>query len=288
MITFVLDLNTSTFSTTPLINSLSKTHIDHIRSSTKKSLLEEYNSTFSSKKAILTSEKRKSIANITMDIIKQRIENINRNASFNKSMTSDLLDDSFHNRNGNGTPTLVENGEKITITPVSTEPTDGNIAGAAQTKPLKRRLFAPPSLFPPDNESHIPALTSQKTDKKTTALKRKRITLGASVEKPTTKLTQKNEYSKKTNVQNKTINLKRRSTMYFEKPETSIQKQNGLSDTASQSTSSTSSKMAVAATASEQNDASHLSALPGLVFTSMHKAQIDFITEVRQKFIKIL
>lgn len=243
------------FSATPLIKSLSKTHIDHIRSSTSKTLLDEYNSTFSSKKTPLT-EKRRTISNITMDIIKQRIENINRNASFNRS-TTDFQDDSFHNSGVKVTPKQVINTEKLTTTPVTA------INGDAG-KPIKRKLFAPPSLFP--ENSPLPITTLQKTDKKTAIIqKRKRPDLVAASEEKVFPIEKPRSSNKKLN--------SRRSTLFFE--EAPIRKMNSdPSDSSSTMVSSTSTLT----TSSAMNDIP----VPGLVFTSMHQSQIDFISEVRQ------
>lgn len=197
-----------------------------------------------------------------MDIIKQRVENINRNASVNKS-TTDLFDDSFNN-SVKGTPTLVENGERITTTPATHDTPNG------QLKPLKRKLFAPPSLFP--ENSPISTLTPQKTDKKTTTQKRKRND-SAVTDKPTKTGEKPHVGSKKTN--------SRRSTMYFEEAPT--QKKDSANGNSNASTVST----MTAATA--LGDDKHC-ASPGLVFTSMHQPQIDFITEVCRTlhFVKIL
>lgn len=240
---------------------MSKTHIDNIRSSTSKTLLDEYNSTFNSKKTPLTN-KRRTIANITMDIIKQRIENINRNASFNRS-TTDFHDDSLHSNDIKATPTQVENAEKLTAAATTSTPANGD---SGQPKPLKRKLFAPPSLFP--ENSPLPFATPQKTDKKTatSTQKRKRNDLAAtataaSSQEKTMPTDQPRPSNKKPNA--------RRSTFYFEEP---IRKTNSdASVSTSTSTASTTSSSAVLQTEK-----------PGLVYTSMHQSQIDFISEVRQ------
>lgn len=243
-----MNLATS-FSTTPLIRSLSKTHVDNISKSNSKSLLDEYNNTFNSKKTPLTG-KRRTIANITMDIISQRMENINRmNASLNRS-TTEMIDDSLHT-DAKATPIHSENIEKapITTTPVTE-------ANGGQVKPLKRKLFAPPSLFPENS----PILTPQKTDKKTAQQKRKRNDLAG--EKSTKTEEKKLPIDKPLAATKKTNS--RRSTIFFqETPKT----KSIPSSTVARPTSS-----AIQETHS---------AMPGLVFTSMHKPQIDFITEVR-------
>lgn len=261
MVYIHLDLSTA-FSTTPLIKSLSKTHIDNIRSSTSKTLLDEYNSTFSSKKTPLT-DKRRTIANITMDIIKQRIENINRNASFNRS-TTEFHDDSFHSSDIKATPTQMETTEKSTITSTLTAAATTTPAstanGNAGLKPLKRKLFAPPSLFP-DN-SPLPIATIQKTDKKTASIqKRKRTDLADQRLVPSEK---PRPSTKKPN--------SRRSTLFFE--EAPIRKANSNPP----SSGALSTSIAALIEPSAKTDTPP----PGLVFTSMHQSQIDFISEVRQ------
>lgn len=256
-----LDLSTA-FSTTPLIRSLSKTHIDHIRSSTSKTLLDEYNNTFSSKKTPLT-DKRRTIANITMDIIKQRIENINRNASFNRS-TTDFNDDSFHNGDLKATPTQVDNTDKLTTTTTATTPAINGNAG--QLKPLKRKLFAPPSLFP--EKSPLPFATPQKTDKKTASnQKRKRTDIAATNGEKIVSIDKSHASKKKTN--------SRRSTMFFE--EAPIRKIN-----CNPSVSSSSAISSTSTSTLTESSANRDLSPPGLVFTSMHQSQIDFISEVRQ------
>lgn len=257
---FFSELGTA-ISTTPLIKSLSKTHIDNIHGSTSKTLLDEYNSTFNSKKTPMTN-KRRTIANITMDIIKQRIENINRNASFNRS-TTDFHDDSFQSNDIKATPTHVENAEKLTATATTSTPANGD---SGQPKPLKRKLFAPPSLFPANSPQHF--ATPQKTDKKTatSTQKRKRNDLAARATAATSEekmmpIDQPRASNKKPNA--------RRSTLYFEEP---IRKINcDASVPASTATASTASSSGLL-----QKEK------PGLVYTSMHQSQIDFISEVRQ------
>lgn len=199
------------------------------------------------------SDKRKTIANITMDIIKQRIENINRNASFNRS-TTDLLNDSMHS-DLKSTPNPLDNvGNVSTTTPVH-----GSTANPL--KPLKRKLFAPPSLFPGNSPmSTTPTPTPQKTDKKTVQQKRKKNDLPAASDE------KKKAVDKPRIGSKKTINS-RRSTMFFETPVYKSNSEPKSSQLPSTVSSSTANRMGVS---------------PGLVFTSMHQPQIDFITEVRQ------
>lgn len=250
--------HTDICSTTPLINSLSKTHIDQVRSSTPKTLLEEYNNTFNSKKTPMIN-KRRTIANITMDIIKQRIENINRNVSMNQS-TTDLNDDSIH-CDIKSPPMPVENTEKLSTTPA----TGTTVQNATQLKPLKRKLFAPPSLFP--ENSPLLNTSTQKTDKKTANQKRKRndlTTTATGIEEKKAPIIKSRPVIKKPN--------SRRSTLFFE--EAPIRK---INDTKT-SISSSSTLSSTAPTVKKDITTSQ----PGLVFTSMHQPQIDFISKVRQ------
>lgn len=184
-----------------------------------------------------------------MDIIKQRIENINRNASFNRS-SHDLYDDSFHS-DIKATPK--ENVEATTTTEISTTPANNPDGNPQQPKPLKRKLFAPPSLFPENNIT--PTATPQKTDKKTAIPKRKRNDLLIRDKSKT------EEKKLPDRVANKKITISRRSTMFFEKP---IPKSN--SDTSASTVATTINRFST----------------PSLVITSMHQPQIEFITEVRQ------
>lgn len=200
-----------------------------------------------------------------MDIIKQRIENINRNASFNRS-TAELLEDAFHN-DVKSTPTQVENTEKL----IATTSTPANDV-AVQLKPLKRKLFAPPSLFP-ENSPILAPVPPQKTDKKTATQKRKRYELPSS-EKST--ITTKNVEKKPMLVKQSRIVKKtnsRRSTLLFE--EAPIRKTNLDSK---QITSTVPSMIASSMASMVKRD----STSPSLVFTSMHQSQIDVISEVRQ------
>lgn len=226
---------------------MSQIHLDLIRKSTTKSILDEYTSTFSSTKAPL-SGKRRTIANITMDIIKQRVENINRNVSFNQS-TNEAQNDSIIN-DLIQTPNQLDKPAELVLQTNETE----------KPKPLGRRLFAPPSLFP-ENSPFSVATPPPKTDKKTaikSATKRKRTEIIA--EKPI-KIADEKKLKKSS----------RRSTLFFE--EAPIKK----------STSSQMESMAETATETTmQTNATENISPPVLVYTSMHQPQIDFINEVRQ------
>lgn len=254
-----------------MIRSLSKAHIDNIRSSTSKTLLDEYNNTFSSKKTPLT-DKRRTISNITLDIIKQRVENINRNASFNQP-TNDLKEDSFQSLKSTPLPAHVENDEKNPTTATTTPVLNANETNG-QVKPLKRKLFAPPSLFP-EMDSPLSIATPHKTDKKTVNQKRKRNDVPAG-EKQLSKSDEKKAPAIKLKPSRKTINP-RRSTLFFEEaPIKKInQNANPNPNTTTASTTSTSSTLTTSTLTAP------ISAAPGLAFTSMHKPQKDFITEVR-------
>lgn len=229
-------------------------------------------------------EKRRTLNNIALDIIKQRVENINRNASFNRSM-HDLQDDAAVagyddlNKDLNKiTPdqldTVVVAPKSAAVAAAATPPT----AAIGSLKPLKRKLFAPPSLFP--EHSPIGLLTPQKTDTKKTAVnqKRKRNDVGAAKEASST-LSKSDEKKKptekpRTNNTRKTMGHSRRSTMFFETPPAATPAATAAKTATQSSTSATSDSTAIR----------KLNAIttPSLVFTSMHQPQIDFITEVRQ------
>lgn len=206
------------------------------------------------------SDNRKTIANITMDIIKQRIENINRNASLNGS-TNDLFEDSLHS-DLKATPNLLNNVGKVT----TTTPVLGSTA--IQLKPLKRKLFAPPSLFP-ENSPMSTTPTLQKTDKKTVQQKRKKNDLPVASDKLTKSDEKKKAAAEKPRTAPRKTTHSRRSTMFFETP---VYKSN----------SGPKSSQLPSSVSSTTSTANRMGAAPGLVFTSMHKPQIDFITEVRQ------
>lgn len=227
------------------------------------------------------SEQRRTISNIAMDIIKQRVENINRNASFNRSM-HDLQDDAAVSGYDDLNKITPDQLDKVVVAPkstaaaVATPPTaaiasmETETANVTPHKPLKRKLFAPPSLFP----EHSP-ITPQKTDtKKTVNQKRKRNDVGAAKEASTlSKSDEKKKPTEKprTNNSRKTMAHSRRSTMFFETPPAAA--------TAKASQSSTS---ATNSTATAEIRKLNAISTPSLVFTSMHQPQIDFITEVRQ------
>lgn len=234
---------------------MSQIHLDLIRKSTSKSLLDEYTNTFNSKKEPLLS-KRRTMGNIAMDIIRQRVENINRNVSLNQSM-GEALDDSMNN-----TPTQSH-------TKTNTEPKKAINAETEKPKPQGRRLFAPPSLFPPVN-SFISTATPPKTDKKApnkSASKRKRNEI-LSAENPA--LTDEEKKLKKPQ-------KSRRSTLFFE--DAPIKKTNHLAKISSDTENTA---QPIESSESTANHTVAKNASPVLVCTSMHQPQIDFINEVRQ------
>lgn len=286
-------------SSTPSFQSLSRAHRDHIRNSTSKSLLDEYNNTFSSTKTPIT-DKRRTLSHIALDIIKQRVENINRNASFNRSM-HDLHDDSANTgyddlnkitpEQLDTVPAKATATASAAVAAMSTPPTAIGVMESGTTnvtpalKPLKRKLFAPPSLFPEHSPIGL-VTTPQKTDtKKTANQKRKRNDLCAvkSVIPPASASLSKSDEKKKPtekprNNSRKTLAHSRRSTMFFETPPSAAA-------TAAQKPSSTvSSTSTLSTNPTAMAEIRKLSAIstPSLVFTSMHQPQIDFITEVRQ------
>lgn len=250
-------LDSSLFST-PFIKSMSQMHIDLIRTTTSKTLLDEYSNTFSSKK-VPVNGKRRTISHISMDIINQRVENINKNASLHRSI-SDINDK--HNATSEilEIPTLPESPCKLPDTPTD-------------SKPMKRKLFAPPSMFSP-----IPIATP-KTAAKTT-IKRGRDDAPAN---PKAQIQLNDKRSRKTlnieqnNKQNdddvgnggtvkKTATKSRRSTMLFQsarkiKP-----------DESNETTAESATIKPNVVTESPKSV---------MVFTNMHQTQIDLIKEVR-------
>lgn len=241
-----LNSSVSSLVSTPLIKSMSQIHLDGVRRNTPKTLMDEYTNTFSSKKAPLDG-RRSTISNITLDIIKQRVENINRNASFNRSI-ADIFDDPMTDANEKKDAKDNEN---------HTEPIEnGSKTDVEKPKPLKRKLFVPPSMsmdFDPDLIA-----TPPKTDKKTATSKsvprRKRNS------SPTEELLRQD---KPNGVKTATTKIKatksRRSTIFFETP---ISKTKSIS--------------------SATHSSSNGSIMPPkiLVCTSMHQPQIDFTNEV--------
>lgn len=229
---------------------MSQIHLDLIRKSTSKSLLDEYTNTFNSKKEPLSS-KRRTMGNIAMDIIRQRVENINRNVSFNQSM-SEALDDSTKD-----TP--------MPHTKTSAEPKDAENGATEKPKPQGRRLFAPPSLFPLDNSFSM--ATPPKAANKSAPKRKRNELLSAGKAAPTAE-------EKKLKKPQKS----RRSTLFFEDAPI---KQTNHSANVSCGTK-TNKGEAIESTESTTNHTVAKNASPVLVCTSMHQRQIDAINEVRQ------
>lgn len=234
------------------------------------------------------SDKRKTLNNIALDIIKQRVENINRNASFNRSM-HDLHDDAGHDDINRITPIQLDKVMTTTTTTKTPRPitiaTSTPPTAIIPLKPLKRKLFAPPSLFP--EHSPIRMITPQKTDTKKTVAnqKRKKNDLCAVKSVISTTASSKSDEKKKPTEKprnnRKTLAASRRSTMLFETPPTAVQKAKSTESNAL-SPLSTAAAAASNSTAIAGTRKCGTISTPSLVFTSMHQPQIDFITEVRQ------
>lgn len=254
-----LDTSMSSLVSTPLIKSMSQMNLDLIRKSTSKSLYDEYENTFSSKKTPLVG-KRRTISNITMDIIKQRIENINRNASFKRS-TEGLNNDSPYSHLLEGKKTNDECDKK---SPEVAENAAKTSTVAA--KPLKRKLFVPPSMSM-DYSPMLSFATPPKTDKKTapkSLQKRKRNATPDHEEQPSNKQSEdaKKPIRSVKEVSKKKPTSSRRSTMFFETP---ISKSKPIAKTVTNQVSAPS-------TVPKSNGV--------MVFTSMHQPQINYINEV--------
>lgn len=109
---------------------------DLTREGASRTLLEQYSTSFHSSRSIV-SKNRRTIADISMDIIRQRMDNINKIASINRSIKEPVnhkdakpLSDSDSDEAKDEVPALA-------------------VADGDKPKPLKRKLFAPPSLFSP-------------------------------------------------------------------------------------------------------------------------------------------
>lgn len=235
--------------------------------SASKTLIDEYANTFNSKKIVVSSSRR-TLSHISMDIINQRIENLNKNASMHRSR-NDSIDNRYGDTEADNVdcdPSPMKPLEPLISTP------DGN-----KPKPLKRKLFAPPSMFSP-----VELILTQKTDTppKTTknAIKRNRDVMSplASKSSPLSTAASKklnDKRLKKTQTEgdnNNAITAKRaaappkttrRSTMLFQSAEKAKPKIERTIAAASSSTESLTPKSV-------------------MVFTNMHQPQIDAIKEV--------
>lgn len=245
------DSSVSSLVSTPLIKSMSQIHLDVIRRSTSKSLFDEYTNAFDSKKTPM-SDKRRTLGNITMDIIRQRVENINRIAQ-NRS-NSESFNDSIHNDikstpvGATATKTSSKNDEQIANTSTSND--IEIITDNAKPKPMKRKLFAPPSLFPDNFDLFTtPLKTDKKISSKSSTQKRKRNDLPAETEKA----------GELQRIKTKS----RRSTLFFETPPTA-------------------KAQSIEHPSKSVPNIQNKNPNGVMVYTSMHQPQIDFIKEVRQ------
>lgn len=198
---------------------------------------------------------------IAMDIIRQRVENINRtvqNRSISEANNDSLLNDTPKE------PIDISISEEKTPTVAGSGSGDGD-GNAEKPKPMRRKLFAPPSMFPDIHSESFstPIKTdTKKTGAAKTAQKRKRPDLSVENKKKST-TTNNNTNTTNTNGANKTINrttkpISRRSTLCFETPPLPSAKP--------------ADKPVNRANARKSM----------MVFTSMHQPQVEFIKEVRQ------
>lgn len=232
--------------------------------SATKTLIDEYANTFSSKKIVVASNRR-TLSHISMDIINQRIENLNKNASLHRSRN-----DSMDHRYGEGDEDII-NDNPSPMKPL--ESLNGTPDGI-KPKPSKRKLFAPPSMFM--QLDLTPTLKTDTTPNKTakSATKRSRDALSPLASKSTplstaaSKKVSDKRIKKTTNdgasngaiaVTKKVPATKttRRSTMFFQ----SAEKVKPKNDMVGSLTESSTPKSV-------------------LVFTNMHQSQIDAIKEV--------
>lgn len=237
--------------------------------SASKTLIDEYANTFNSKKIVVSSSRR-TLSHISMDIINQRIENLNKNASMHRSRNDSMDNNRYGDTDADNVdcdPSPMKPLEPLISTP------DGN-----KPKPLKRKLFAPPSMFSP-----VELTLTLKTDTppKTTknAIKRNRDVMSplASKSSPLSTAASKklnDKRVKKTQIDGDNNNantvakraaappkITRRSTMLFQSAEKAKPKIERTIAVASSSTESFTPKSV-------------------MVFTNMHQPQIDAIKEV--------
>lgn len=205
---------------------------DLTRESTSKTLLEQYSTSFHSSRSI-ASKNRRTILDISMDIIRQRMDNINKIASMNRSIREpDNQKDNDETRD-EVPPILVADGDK--------------------PKPLKRKLFAPPSLFSPvldipqENKSSKKRgrddLKSESKNRKSIDKRSKFVAGGDGTPNQASRETAKS----------------RRSTMLFQ----STEKPKVKEESAAKCNNNTETPKSV------------------MVFTNMHQEQIEVIKEVR-------
>lgn len=231
------------------------------RSLLRKTLLHEYETTFSGTKTV-AAKGRRSMMDISMDIINQRVENINKMAKLNNSTIGnnslmDISDDKI-------STTITEIHEKIKN--VSTT-TNANSLETATPRPTKRKLFDPNSnnsfSFNIDKTINMATDSNEKTETIETNTTKKAVTKRSrddDDEAPKQDMNKKKNYAADTldlPTKNEVKNIRstRRSTMFFQ-PADKITKLNGSSRT--------------------------FSTERVLVFTNMHQAQSDLIKEVNQ------
>lgn len=258
-------------SSTPFSKNISNIHKDLLQKNTFSGTSnDEYNNTFSSSKTPINPGCR-TLSSISMDIINQRVENINRIVSMNRSISEsnisyEKIEESIKQLDTPAqhfTTPFLTNGSQLN----QPTPDETSQAPAAVRKPNKRKLFAPPSMF---NE----LMSTPKTDNETVlqsvpevAMKRAReddllSALARPIEKRTKKNVKKDDVVTDSETSKKTS--RRRSSMFFQSAKKPAKTQNGGTLKPVQSNSTPKSVM---------------------VFTNMHQPQIDFIKEVRQSSI---
>lgn len=234
--------------------------------SVTKTLIDEYATTFSSKK-IVVSTRRRTLSHISMDIINQRIENLNKNASLNRSRN-----DPMAAGYGDTDAEIIED-KTSPMKPIESLGTPECV----KPKPMKRKLFAPPSMFTqPDLTPTLKTDTPpNKTGKNTSKRNRDSLITPLRVQSPLhTKATKKPDEKRiKTSTKDAANNnaaapkktpaakSTRRSTMFFESVERPKSKIEATAITATSSAESLTPK-------------------PVLAYTNMHQPQIDAIKEV--------
>lgn len=236
--------------------------------SASKTLIDEYANTFSSKKIVVSSSRR-TLSHISMDIINQRIENLNKNASMHRSR-NDSIDQHYGDTDAHiidCDPSPMKPLQPLISTPDGIKP-----------KPLKRKLFAPPSLFSPVELA--PTLKTDTPPNKTAknVSKRNRDVMSPLASKSTPlsstaskKLNDKRVKTTQNDADNNNAvtakrtgappKITRRSTMLFQSAEKAKPKIERANAAASNSTELLTQKSV-------------------MVFTNMHQAQIDAIKEV--------
>lgn len=195
---------------------------------------------------------------IAMDIIRQRVENINRSVQ-NRSISEANNDSMLNDTPKEAIDISISEDKTPTVAAVGSGSGDSD-GTVDKPKPMRRKLFAPPSMFPELNSE--PFLTPIKTDTKKTgatkaAQKRKRPDLSVETKKKSTTTTTNSSGVNKT-INRTTKPVSRRSTLCFETPPLPAAKP------ADKSVSRTNARKSM------------------MVFTSMRQPQVDFIKEVRQ------